>query len=171
MKKYMIVIVGLGCIGSSLMAKLGEGKPGYPQFEDNYIKVHSNYMLCGGFSIVPKGNQNVRVIAYKYAKGLFGDTFEMQKVLSENPKKAKGVDKGYVEIGSGFRVKYNWPGLRKRFQIYCQVTDSRGNWVPKPCSEVVSIENVRHRRACPKVLQWFGKGAGSHAHYKPLNLK
>lgn len=189
MNKSLIFIIGLSCLSTAfaetekpdpmdavkLAQEWAERKPGYPMFRGNYIVLWSNYFLCGGFTIAPKAGMSVRLMARKYEAPLIGKKrFSPGDILSRNPdKKAIYEDKNWVVLQGSLRAKYNWPGYRKEFRIFCQKRDPFGTWLDAPCKEVVTIskEEVKHKKLCPSVLGWFGKGVGPKTYYAPLNMQ
>ncbi len=84
-------------------------------------------------------------------------------------KKDKKMDNYWVEVDpGGMRVRYDSAGSglhpSSHYRVFCQVQNERGNWVNIACSKVLTIEDIKHNRAC------FGP-AGPSASYSPLNMK
>ncbi len=133
-----------------------EIKVGRPMFVANHIQMATSGLLCGGLTLIPQGDYDVRVRSQRFAKSLFGSAYKPGKVLSN-----------WVDIGpGGQRFAYDWAGLRAsyHYRVFCQVRNPRGNWMPVDCYKVISLYDVQHNRAC-----LIGP-AGPSASYSGLNM-
>ncbi|TET33394.1 hypothetical protein E3J61_04060 [Candidatus Dependentiae bacterium] len=161
MKKVLLftAVMSLSLVSTTGFAK--DDWDGRPTFEKEFIKIGSSLFLCGGVTIAPIGDQSIRVQSMQFKKGLVGSEFQPATVLS----------KGWQELPSGgFRVKYNWPGIRKQFRIFCQRKGEFGVWNSIDCSKAVRLDLIKHGKYCGKVAGALGAATAAKT-YKPLNLK
>jgi hypothetical protein len=160
MKKRLLfgAVVGLSLVGSNGFAK--DEWDGRPEFEEEYIKIGSNLFLCGGVTITPVGTQDIQVQSMKFKKGLLGSQFQPAKTLSPWQKLPSG----------GVRVKYNWPGYRKQFRVFCKRQGEFGVWNSIACRDAVRLDFIKHGKYCGKIAGALGAATAARK-YKPLNLR
>lgn len=171
MKKVLMVLI-LIFTSSALFAKRLANKP---EFEENYIKMAAKGLLCGGVTLKPIPDFDVRVMSQYFSESTWGSTIKPGKILSKadkdkKKKKGKKSDNNWVLIGpGGMRVRYDSAGSGLRpsahYRVFCQVQNERGNWKNIACSKVLTLEDIKHNRGCV-----IGP-AGPSASYNPLNMK
>ena len=169
MKKLLMILI-LISTSSALFAK---GLASKPEFEENYIKMAAKGFLCGGITLKPRPDFNVRVMSQHFYQPDRSTTIKPGKVLSrtgkEKKKSKKNGDNDWIEVGpGGMRVRYDSAGLgldpSSHYRVFCQMQNEKGNWRNTECSKVLILEDIKHNRPC------VGPG-GPSASYSPLNMQ
>lgn len=148
------ILLGLSLVGLSISAaRIAQ----QPKFDNNSIMMSANGGLCGGFTLTPLPDMQVRVMSQRFAETLLGSEMKAGKQLSN-----------WVDLpAKGLRIGYDWAGSRPsyHYRIFCQLKNEEGQWVATDCQKVVTIKEVLHNRPCV----WGA--AGARALYEPLNMR
>lgn len=139
-----------------------------PIFVSNYIKLVARGSTCGGFTIRPKSGAGlVRLESYKYYSPIGTDTADTTDgQLGSYDNGGNGLDDG------GKRFRYDWAGSGSltHYRIYCKRKMKKNDeWTNVNCSDVVTIDNIRHNESCGTSDFITGPGVGSEG-YNDLKM-
>ncbi len=180
MKKLLMALILISTSGTlfakqlagTLFAKRLANKP---EFEENYIKMAAKGFLCGQITLKSIPDLKVRVMSRHFSEETRGPKIVPGKILSKSDKdkkkkNGKKMNNYWVEVDpGGMRIRYDSAGSglypSSHYRVFCQVQNERGNWINIACSKVLTLEVVKHNKACV-----IGP-AGPSASYSPLNMK
>lgn len=133
---------------------------------EGYIKMSSNFPLCGGVLIRPiianiQADEGFKSAYLELRAVRFSDEYTPKEELGSMTLKPEGV-----------RAAYRWGTIThpdSHYRIYCEKVNitPAGKEVAQPvqCQEYVTLDQIRHNRPC--IIGPAGPG-GSFA---PLNMK
>lgn len=107
-----------------------------PVFVSGYINLAANPSTCGGLTIKPKSGALVKLESYKVESNTDAKT-----LLGSYDNGGNGLEV------DGHRFRYDSGGQGGYYRIYCK-SKKNDKWSNANCSEVVTMENIRHNTAC-----------------------
>lgn len=120
---------------------IGQAKNYAPTIDGDTYAFASEGGLCGSFKTTPKGNKKLLLEIHRFDHPL----------LSFVSPRDQGMTLQIKELSNqGQTITYDWAGVSSDsyYKLFCFQYDAQNNYQRKKCSDLITIDSVRHNISC-----------------------